>query len=88
MAGEVVRFWRDFMAEAPDEVGSAVAFITAPPADFVPEPVRGHPVVGVIVCYAGDPEEGQQVMAPLLEFGPPAIDHGPADALRRRAAAH
>ena len=33
MAGEVVRFWRDFMLVAPDEVGSALAFITAPPAD-------------------------------------------------------
>jgi FAD/FMN-containing dehydrogenase len=73
MAGEVVRFWRDFMSKAPDEVGSGVAFITAPPADFVPEPVRGHPVVGVVVAYAGPIEEGQAAMAPLLEFGPPAI---------------
>jgi FAD/FMN-containing dehydrogenase len=74
MAGEVVRFWRDFMLEAPDEVGSAIAFITAPPADFVPEPVRGHPVVGCILCYAGDPEEGEKVIQPLREFGPPGLD--------------
>ena len=47
---------------------------SAPPADFVPEPVRGHPVVGCIVCYAGDPEEGEQVMQPLREFGPPGLD--------------
>ena len=47
MAGEVIRFWRDFMTSAPDEVGSALAFITAPPLDFVPEAVRGQPVVGV-----------------------------------------
>jgi FAD/FMN-containing dehydrogenase len=74
MAGEVVRFWRDFMTSAPDEVGGALAFITAPPADFVPEPVRGHPVVGCIVCYAGDPEEGEKVIQPLREFGPPGLD--------------
>ena len=74
MAGEVVRFWREFMQEAPDEVGSAIAFITAPPADFVPEPVRGHPVVGCIVCYAGDADEGEKVMQPLREFGPPGLD--------------
>jgi FAD/FMN-containing dehydrogenase len=74
MAGELVRFWRDFMRDAPDEVGSGVAFITAPPMDFVPEPVRGQPVVGVVVCYAGDPEAGARVLAPLLEFGPPAIN--------------
>ncbi len=74
MAADLLRFWRDYMVDAPDEVGSGVAFITAPPADFVPEPVRGHPVVGVVLCYAGDPEEGARVLAPLLEFGPPAIN--------------
>ncbi len=74
MGRDLVRFWRDFMATAPDEVGTAVAFVTAPPADFVPEPVRGHPVIGVLICYAGAVEDGQRVMAPLLEFGPPAVN--------------
>jgi len=69
-AGEVLRFWRDFMSKAPDELGTGLAFITAPPEEFVPEPVRGHPVVGVVVCYCGDPEEGAQVVAPLRELGP------------------
>lgn len=73
MARKVVRFWRDFMTDAPDDVGSGVAFITAPPEEFVPEPVRGHPVVGIVVCYAGDPADGARDLAPLLEFGPPAV---------------
>ena len=46
MAGELVRFYREFIATAPDEVGTGLAFITAPPEDFVPEPVRGQPVIG------------------------------------------
>jgi FAD/FMN-containing dehydrogenase len=70
---DVLRFYRDFMADAPDEVNGAVAFVSAPPEDFVPEPVRGKPVVAVIVCYAGDPVEGEEVMRPLVEFGPPAM---------------
>jgi FAD/FMN-containing dehydrogenase len=74
MAGDLLRFWRDFMSDAPDEVGTAVAFITAPPLDFVPEPVRGQPVVGVVACYAGDPAAGEEALAPLLEFGPPAVN--------------
>jgi FAD/FMN-containing dehydrogenase len=74
MAGALIRFWRDFMLTAPDEVGSGLAFITAPPEDFVPEPVRGHPVVGAIVCYAGDVKEGEEVLRPLREFGPPGVD--------------
>ncbi|MDQ1429440.1 MAG: hypothetical protein QOF40_42 [Actinomycetota bacterium] len=74
MANEVARFWRDFMLSAPDEVGGALAFITAPPADFVPEPVRGHPILGCVVCYAGDVAEGEEVLRPLREFGPPPLD--------------
>jgi hypothetical protein len=74
MGGDLLRFWRDFMLDAPDEVGSGVAVITAPPEEFVPEPVRGQPVVGVIVCYAGDPDEGIEVLRPLREFGPPGMD--------------
>jgi FAD/FMN-containing dehydrogenase len=74
MAGDVTRFWRDFMLAAPDEVGSALGFLTAPPADFVPEPVRGHPIVACIGCYAGDPAAGAEVMRPLQEFGPPGLN--------------
>jgi len=75
MAGDMVRHWRDFIAKAPDEVGSGVAFITAPPEEFVPEAVRGHPVVGVILGYFGDDlDEGEKALAPMREFGPPAID--------------
>jgi Berberine and berberine like len=36
--------------------------------------VRGQPVVGCVVCYCGDTAEGEEVMRPLREFGPPAID--------------
>jgi FAD/FMN-containing dehydrogenase len=74
MAADLTKFWRDFMLSAPDEVGSGMAFITAPPEEFVPEPVRGHPVIGVILCYAGDPDEGEEVLRPLREFGPPPMD--------------
>ena len=75
MAGDVVRFYRDFMADAPDEFGSALAFITAPPAEFVPEPVRGQPVVGMRrLLRRVDLDDGEQVLAPLREFGPPAVD--------------
>jgi FAD/FMN-containing dehydrogenase len=74
MAAAVLSNFRDVMASAPDEVGGGVALITAPPEEFVPEPVRGQPVVGVILCYAGSVEDGEEAMRPLREFGPPAMD--------------
>ncbi len=74
MAAAVLRNFRDVMADAPDEVGSGVALLTAPTEEFVPKQVRGQPVVGVIVCYAGPVEEGEEALRPLREFGPAALD--------------
>jgi FAD/FMN-containing dehydrogenase len=74
MAAPVLRNFRDVMADAPDEIGSGIALFTAPPEDPVPEPVRGQPVVGVVACYAGAVEDGEEALRPLREFGPPALD--------------
>ena len=74
MAGDLLRFYRDFILSAPDEVCGGVAFITAPPEEFVPEPVRGQPVVGVVVLYVGDVAEGEEAFRPMREFGPPGLD--------------
>jgi FAD/FMN-containing dehydrogenase len=74
MASEVARNYRDFMESAPDEIGGAMVFMTAPPADFVPEPARGQPAVGIVICYAGPVEEGEAALRPLRSFGPPAAD--------------
>jgi hypothetical protein len=60
------------MLKAPDDLGTAVAFLTAPDENFVPAPVRGMPAIGVLVCYSGDIDHGLQLLNPLLEFGSPA----------------
>jgi FAD/FMN-containing dehydrogenase len=74
MSAAVLKFWRDFILTAPDEVGGAAALLTAPPLDFVPASLRGQPVIAVIPFYIGDIAEGQRALAPLLEFGPPAAN--------------
>src|SRR4051812_42245998 len=76
-AKEVVAASRAFMPSAPDEVGGGVAFISAPPLDFVPEPVRGKPVLGIVVTYCGDPAEGERAYAPMLELEPAVAMAGP-----------
>jgi FAD/FMN-containing dehydrogenase len=68
---ELLRFYRDFVTDAPDEVGSGLAFICAPPEPFVPPEMVGQPVIGIVACYAGPVEEGEKAFAPLRAFGPP-----------------
>jgi FAD/FMN-containing dehydrogenase len=70
-APELLRFYRDFMEGAPDELCGGVSLMTAPPEEFVPEEARGKPAVGLLVLYAGDPGEGERAFRPLVEWGDP-----------------
>lgn len=72
-APALLRFYRDFMDAAPDQVCGGFALLTAPAEAFIPEPVRGQPGVGLILVYAGDPTEGEKVLRPLLEWGEPSL---------------
>jgi FAD/FMN-containing dehydrogenase len=73
-APEVVRRWRDYVDGAPNELSSACVVITAPGEPFVPEPLRGRPVLGMAVLYVGDAEDGVDVFRPLQGLEP-AVDH-------------
>ncbi len=73
-AKELLHFYREFMAGTPNELMALVAFLTAPPAPFVPAHLQGTPMVAIAICYAGSIEEGQRVVEPLRRFGPPALD--------------
>ena len=73
-APEVLRFYREFAASAPDELTTIVELELAPPLPFLPEDVHGKPIVMVGACYAGPPEDGAEVVRPLKEFGNPIVD--------------
>jgi FAD/FMN-containing dehydrogenase len=73
-AAEVLRFFREFVASAPDELTCLAVFMTAPPAPFVPVDLHFKPAIAIAVCYAGNPEEGERFVQPLRTFGPPAAD--------------
>jgi FAD/FMN-containing dehydrogenase len=64
-APEALRFMRDFNRTAPDELAVFTGMMTSP---------DGMPIVGFIVCYNGPVEEGEKVIAPLRQFGPPVAD--------------
>src|SRR5581483_9341753 len=62
-ATQVLRFFRDFVDTAPDELTCLLAFITAPPAPFVPADLQFKPAVAIAVCYLGDLEAGERDIA-------------------------
>jgi len=70
----VLRFYRDWIADAPDDLMTIVVHRMAPELDFIPPDLQGKPVVAVICCWAGDVEEGERVLRPLRSFGSPVLD--------------
>jgi FAD/FMN-containing dehydrogenase len=73
-AEQVLRFYRDWTRELPDEMTTLANLTTAPPAPFLPEAVHGKPIVAVIAVHAGDPEQGRALVQPLKDLGDPIAD--------------
>jgi FAD/FMN-containing dehydrogenase len=73
-ARAVLRFVRDYMAEAPEELGVLATLWSAPDEAFVPQEYRGAPVVMVLGCYSGPVERGEAVIRPLREIARPIAD--------------
>ena len=64
-AREVLKFYGDFSRSIPDELNTILALLTAP---------DGQPVIAIAVCYSGDVQQGEEVLRPIREFGPPVVD--------------
>src|SRR5918998_1512895 len=65
-AGEVLRFYSEVAASAPDELTTYAALATTP---------DGQQAVAIMPCYCGpDLEEGERILAPIRAFGPPVAD--------------
>ncbi len=64
-AKEVLKFYREFNSEAPEEMSAWAGLMTSP---------DGHAVVAIVVCYIGPSEAGEKVARPLKDFGPPMAD--------------
>lgn len=70
---EVMKFYRDFIVKAPDELNGFFAFIVVPPVPDFPEELHLKKMCGIVWCYSGPPENADKVFAPVKAFGPPAL---------------
>ncbi|NIA01558.1 MAG: FAD-binding protein [Bacteroidia bacterium] len=67
-------FYRDFAAQAPDELTTWVVMRKAPPLPFLPEEVHGTDILIFAVMYSGDMESGERAVQALRDFGSPIAD--------------
>ena len=66
---EVMRWYREFILQAPRELSGFFASMTVPPADFLPAELHFRKVCAVMWCYTGPQARADEVFAPVHEVG-------------------
>ena len=72
-AAEVMRWYREFMISAPEDLNGFFAFLIVPPLPSFPQRLHLQRMCGVVWCYAGPAEGSDAVFEPIRNFGPPTF---------------
>jgi FAD/FMN-containing dehydrogenase len=73
-AGEVLRFWRDFILKAPEDISGWFGFATVPPVPMFPAEHHLKKVCLATWCYTGDLAKAEDAFRPIRQFSPPLMD--------------
>jgi FAD/FMN-containing dehydrogenase len=74
-AGDILRFYREFIADAPEEFGGFPAWQIAPPLPFIPVERHGETFLAFVACWAGPLDQGEAVLKPLHDVAPVVAEH-------------
>ena len=69
-AAEILKVWRAWTTDLPDEMTSVGRILQFPPIPEIPEPVRGKSFVVVEAIWLGEQSEGDRLLEPLRGLGP------------------
>lgn len=73
-ARDVMRFWRDLILDAPEELNGWFGFVSIPPAPQFPAEYHGRKMCVICWCYTGPLERAEAAFVPIRRFRAPAID--------------
>ena len=68
--GDVLRFYREYIKDAPEQMGCFPAFQIAPPLPFIPENRHGDTFVAMVACWAGPLDKGENALKPFHDVAP------------------
>src|SRR5262245_12150173 len=73
-APTILRGYREFFRDAPEEVTPEAISLTMPADPNLPEPIHDQECFIIGAVYAGEVDEGMKVMQPLRELATPLAD--------------
>jgi FAD/FMN-containing dehydrogenase len=71
---ELLRRFRDWASDAPDDITAALNLTTAPPLPVVPEKWHGRPVIALIAVSGGPLDEAESYFRSFRELAEPVAD--------------
>lgn len=74
-ADAVLRTYRDYILQAPEQLGAFFAFQIAPPLPFIPAARHGHTFCMIVACWNGTPKGGEVALAPFFDAAPVVASH-------------
>jgi FAD/FMN-containing dehydrogenase len=73
-AEDMLAVYREVAEAAPNELSLVLVMRVAPPAPFIPERWHRKPIVGMIACHTGDPDQAAKDLARIRASGTPIVD--------------
>ena len=73
-AAEIMRWYRRFIATAPNDIYGFFAFHTVPPWPPFPEHLHNKKMCGIVWCYTGAMKKAEKAFKPIRRFKTPALD--------------
>ena len=73
-APRLLRTWREYAEQSPDEITTEFLFWSVPPLPDLPEALHGAPIVIVAGYFAGPAATGERALQPVTTWGEPILD--------------
>jgi len=73
-ASDIMKWYREFIVTAPEELNGFFAFLTVPPAPPFPEELHFKVMCGIVWCYTGAPEQANEILEPLRSYRSPTFE--------------
>jgi hypothetical protein len=73
-AADVMKWYREFITQAPEEMNGFVAMMTVPPGPPFPEELHMHKMCAIVWCYQGSMPEANTILESIRSYRPPAFE--------------
>src|SRR5690606_827233 len=74
-ADQILKWYRDFIQDAHNDIYGFFSFHTVPSSDPFPKAIQGEKMCGIVWCCTLTSHEAEKVLQPVLEKFPPIFQH-------------